>query len=770
MTCSMKMPKVFHASTDRTQMTLGQSVMTGAMLPLLIATTWPARAAQETESLTLEEVTVTATRREESLQAIPVSVAAMTGDLIQDLGLVNSQDLTAQMPGLTMKGPFNMSSPQIAVRGVGNNGFNANAVSTVGIYTDEIYINQNVAQGFQLFDLERVELLRGPQGTLYGVNTTSGALNFISKKPSEILEGHARVSYGNYNSIQGEGALNIPMTDALAARLAVAFNQRDGHRYNTYLGRDVEFYDNVSWRAQLAYAPTSEFDVLLRLHGSEANNDGFAYEQQGLFDPATFAPCSLAAVRAGGCVDFFGNSESPEFYSGASDVAGFEKIEASGAAITANWRLPAVTITSITAYEDASRDALDDLDGSPLPQLRDQYLSDGEQFSQEIRLTSAQKGRFDWIAGAYYFHETLDELTPFAAAAFGPGGLSGLSSTLEGVYRYFDSKTTSVAVFADATIGLTENTALRAGLRYTRERKEFDYEAGIFDVAGTGPQTEFTLDSVRARILFPTIDRAVDRTWSETTGRLAYEYTPSADVLLYTSIARGFRGGNINGGALFSDSEFSVVDPEFLDAVEVGTKLTLFNRRATLNAAAFYYEYSDQQVTTVRGGQQLLANAAKSTILGGEVELHARPTDDLLIQLGLAMLDTKYDEFIDSSGLDLSGNQLENAPELTFNGLLSYDLPVSAQYVLTPQTDFSYSADTYLDFSNSPLSVQEAHWIQNARLSLSRADKSFTVSAWVRNLWDEKYLRNWADLSGFGFNLLTTGLPRTYGIEISAKF
>jgi iron complex outermembrane receptor protein len=748
------------------------AVVFTALLMQMGASAWAQTDVQgQTETQAdSDEIVVTAMRRSESLQDVSASITALTGERIEELGLTNSQDLAAQIPGLNIMGPFGQSSPQISVRGVGNNGFSANSVSTVGVYSDEVYLNQSIGHGFQLFDLARVELLRGPQGTLYGANATSGALNYISRRPGQEASLEGSGSYGDYGQLKFEGAGNLPLTDDLALRVAAASNSSDGYRRNTFLGTDAGFVDDFAWRALLSYAPGAQFDALLKLHGGRARNDGAQYEQQGVIDPLTFGFCDNARIAAGECMDFFGNFESRDVYSAASDLAGHEDIDVFGATATANWDLGPVRLTSITAYEETDRDTQDELDGSPTDQFHDQIVSTAHQFSQEMRLTSDTEGALSWIVGAFYFKENADEFEPLPARAFGPGGLSGASANLEGVYRYFVSQTESVSAFGDARLELGGGLALLGGLRVTHESMDVDYEAAIFNADGTNAATQFTLADARVRTLFPTIDRVESQEWDVATGRLVLEYKLNPDILIYGSVARGFRGGNFNSGALFADAEFTLVDPEFVDAFELGLHSTFMRGAVTFNASVFAYDYTDQQVTTVIGGQQLLANAASSSILGGEAELTLRPSRDWLISLGASLLDATYDEFISPTGADLSGNDLENAPNLTFNGLISYTQHAFGDHELVWATDFSYKGDHYLDFSNNVLSQQEGFWLHNASLTFQPSDGHYRISVWGRNLWDEEYRVNWADLSGFGFNLNTYGAPRVVGVTLGFAY
>lgn len=716
----------------------------------------------------IAEVVVTVNRREQALQDVPASVAAVSGDQLVELGITSAQDLATQIPSLNIIGAFNQSSPQINVRGVGNNGFTANAVSTVGIFMDEVYLNQTIGQGLQIFDLERVELLRGPQGTLYGVNTTSGALNFISAAPRDEFEASGSLSYGDYQAMRAEIVLNAPLGERTAMRLSGMMSRSDGFKYNSFLQRDAEFLEDYAVRWQLRHDAGGAGLYTLRISVAKAHNDGMIFEQEGLVDPGTGAACSVAQVKARACTDFFGYSESSDPYKVTSDVAGFEKLETLGASIRGDWTLGGIDLTSITAYQRTRRKELDDFDASFRDFFTNQYDSDASQISQELR-AHTKLGAADLIVGAYYLSEDAGELNPYTLRGLGPGGLTGGASPfLEGVYRNFDLETRSWAVFADATVPLTERFSVSGGLRYTSEEKEVDYEAGLFSANGTNASTFFTLADLRLRTFFPTVDEQSSDKWEAVTGRLTVNYTIADDVLVYGSAARGFRGGNFNANALLAAAEFTIVSPEYIDALEAGIKSQWLDRRLTFNASVFRYAYKDQQVTTVQNGRVGLVNAANSTIYGGEVEVIALPVTGLRAQIGVALLNATYDRFIDETGADLSGNHLENTPAATVNAQLSYEVPIGSNRLMLV-TDVYSKSGHYLSFTNNPLSKEGSYILQNFSLSFGPEDGRYSLGLWVKNAWDQDYRRNWADLASFGYNSISIGSPRTVGATFSVR-
>ena len=741
-----------------------------ALVCALLSMTWlfGAHAANapgngQADIVVIEEVVVTATRRAESMQDIPVSVTAFAEGELKTMNLVRAQDLADHTPGLNFQSVFTSANPQWSIRGVASNGFNSNTVSAVGIYVDEVYFNAPASQGTHLFDLERVEVLRGPQGTLYGMNTTGGAINFIPRSPSDQFNAYLELGYGNYDQYRVDGAVGGPLGERVSGRVAFSKAESDGYRKNNLTGSDQAFYDTQAVRAQLNWEISADLTSRFSLHYAESEAD-VVFEQQGGRDPVTFAPCPVASIAKGGCVDFFGYSDAqqnPDFYEGAADYDSQDEVKTIGGALFLDWHLGSIVVKSITAYNRSEYDESDDNDMSPTDFLLVQFDSEAEQWTQEFRVTGNLNQKTDWLIGLFYFQEDNDE---FEA---GHGIISQFLAGIPrgGIFKKFDLETESVAVFGELTHDWTEQLSFRLGLRWTDEEKEVSYMNRFFATPGvsSAPVSQSFAD---ANAIFGA-DFSHDEGWSEVSGHFSVDYVVMEEVLLYASYTRGFRGGNFDLGVF---STQGIVAPEKVEGFEIGVKSTWLDQRLRFNASLYRYDYTDQQVTTTQGLNITLSNAAESTNWGGEIEMLFLPVEGLTLRGGLAFTDAEYDVFIDGSGADRSGNELENTPSVTINGLARYEWDAFTG-TLSLQVDTSFKDDHFLDFSNSPLSRQDSYWLVNARAGYLIRNGMFELAAWVKNIGDEKYYRNWFDFAGSGgFNQYTTGAPRTYGVTAAIRW
>lgn len=734
-----------------------------------------AQPASGSDAGPLEEVVVTAQRREQSVQDIPIAISAFSGDRLAELGVTVARDIAAYTPSLQWKGAFKFAAPTIFLRGIGDNTFQANNVSAVGFYFDDVYVSSGTGLNQLTLDLDRVEVLKGPQGTLYGRNTTGGAVNFIARKPEVggTFTARGSVTAARYEAYSAEAAVEGPLGERTAVRVAASFDQDAGPFRFTELdevGRDISA---SAWRALLAFKPTESLDLLLNLRGSRSAADAIQ-KMTGSLDPVTFGPCARIHIGSD-CVDFSGFAGSGDYLEDHGGVRSRERdIDTLGGSIRLDWTTDAFVATSITAYEENDRAHREDLDHAPADWIQNEWLTGAEQFSQELRLRSTREDASTrWIVGAYYSSEELDSFQSFTLRGFGPGALSLVGTTLEGIAQTATQELESAAVFGELYRDLGAQWTLTAGLRYTYEEKSIGLDAWIFDADGTSPAIPAFEAYSRNNVLFPTVHQDDDPDWSEMSGRLALEYRPVDDVMVYGSVARGFKAGGYNGGALLDQAEAVVVDPEFLTAYELGLKSELLDGRLRLNAAAFYYDLTDQQVFVLESVGpglvvQTLSNAGESSVTGGEAELQFAPNDALLLSLGGSWLDAQFDEFT-SGEQDFSGNRLPAAPEFSATGLARYtwNLPNDAQ--LSLQGDFTYNDDQYFEATNNPVLAESAYAIGNARLEYSSADGRYSVALWGRNLADERYLIDGFDNAAFGWIVYVPGDPRTYGVTISVN-
>lgn len=738
---------------------------------LLAAAVAPGALAQAT----LDEVVVTTTRRAESEQRIPVSITALSGEQLAGLGVAQTRDLANLVPNLATQGSFGRTSPAYFIRGIGSTQFNPNANSKVGVYVDDVYLNSPAVHGAQLFDLERVEVARGPQGYLFGQNTTGGLIRSIARKP-EIgsgLTGGAELTVGRFGEFGAEAALGGGLGTSAAWRLALSRSERDGISRNTLLQADEGDTDALAWRAQLLVTPSDTLSVLVNLHGSDDDSEFAPYKQVGLVDPETGGPCASPGFGSG-CTDYFGYADTPDYHEGQWDIARqVAQVSSFGASVTLDWDLGSLALTSVSSYEENDSLINEDTDASPLDVVHGAYRAGPRQFSQELRLASAGDGGTRWIAGLYYFDEQFKGTVHFAVNGFGPGIFTGVGETTEGAGQLSRMDTQSAAAFGTAEIPLADATRLSIGVRYTHETKDLDYVAFITDTTSVTPDWMMSWSSVTDLGLFQTIDFHLKESWDNFSGRVSLDHQFSDEVLGYVGIARGFNSGNFNGGALFDQAEATLVDPEILTSFEAGIKSTLAGGTLRLNGGLWYYDFKDQQVFILASGAggtpfQQLSNAAASTLYGAELELAWAPVQGLLLQLGAGYTHSNFDEFDSEIGGDLSGNELPSAPPLNLNVLARYEWAAFGG-TLAVQADAKYNDDQYFSVNNDPVLAQEAYSVVNARAGYTTASGRLSVTLWGRNLGDEQYATGAYDLAAFGFDQIIVGDPRSYGLTLSYR-
>ncbi len=734
----------------------------------------------------IEEIVVTVQKREQSLQDIGISVTAFSGDELNELGISSSVDIAAHTPNLRIGFPAGESqAPTVFLRGVGLNDFNANANPSVGWYTDDIYISQTNGQNFGLFDLERVEVARGPQGTLYGRNTTGGLVNFISKKPNHSeSDGFFTASYGSWNRVELTGAYGAPITDTLAARVAATFRRADGYLENDFPGgSDGNEMGNWAGRGQLSWQPSETVSVLFNVHGAQNFADADQYEHVGTMDDsAGFAQCADTGRPIDTCVDAFGYRDDSGNERGAWNRDPANDVDAWGTWLKLEAELGEVTVTSLTGYEWLDKSAEEDTDGGPNRMLEIDWDSGGWQVTQELRAAYASE-RLTVVAGAYYSRERLD-ITNSAdvfrdnrtaaelagcPTGFDPFGLvCGVGSWVGDVIIV--QRVETAALFGQAEYDVLDALRVVLGFRYTWEWRDFAEDNGFFRedpalcAAYLGDPTCH---------LFPHFED--DARFDEWSGKVGLEWRPREGALVFASVSRGFKSGGFNGGFVFSTDELSSFDPELLTAYELGTKLTLLERRAQLSLTGFYYDYNDMQVFTLvnSGGlpTQALDNASDAEVYGAEVELALFPVEGLELSLGVGWVESELIDFESFGGPDYSGNDLAMAPSVTLNGEIAYEHSLGAG-MLRLSTDFSYQSSIFFDTPNNPLLREDAYGLWNTRAAYQfGGDNRFEVAVFARNLLDKNYLAYVGDLSStFGALEQMWGRPRSGGLEATMRF
>lgn len=729
----------------------------------LVALSASAAYAQE-DSATVEEIVVTAQKRAENLQDVPVSVTAISGDSLADRGVTNVLSLNNLAPGLRVSSGDAAANPKIFIRGVGLSDFNPNSSSGVGIYMDGVYIGSPLAQMAGFFDLAQVEVLRGPQGTLYGRNTNGGAINVTTKRPTQTYTADAAVEYATYNAINVSGAVGGPIIqDVLAFRVAGQYVTDDGYTYNRATGNDLNATKYGAGRISLLYTPNEDFELLAQANRFVNRGDATAPQHRALF-PATPGAtgvggfCAPAFYASGQCTDLFGYADTDnDRDAGDYNLEGKDKVDLFNSSVQATWDLGPVSLVSVTAWQWAHRNDLENTDSSPLQMIEINYLSRQQQFTQELRLQSNDtSARLKWVAGAYYMDETVkdattqDTLRDYRAFFVSPTNPTGfdLANSIAVFGHPYTQKTKGYAVFGQADYSVTDQLVATVGLRWSADDKDFDYRS-------TAEGTILLLASKQSK------------TFSDWSGRLGLRYEINPDVSIYATYNRGYKSGGFFGGLATTPEELEPYDNETLDAFEVGMKSELFDRRVRLNMSAFYYDYQNQQVfaQALRNGLTVLVldNAASSKVYGAEAEITARPTQNLQFTAGLSLLNAKYGDY-QSEGQDFTDNRLPQSPKVTFNVAGSYTYPLESGAALVASADAAYSSKIYFDNSNASRLSQDGVWIAGAQASWRSPDTSIEAGVFARNVFNEDYVVTISNIDSLGEDLMTYNRPRSLGV------
>ena len=698
-------------------------------------------AGAKAESGELEVVVVTARKREESLQEVPIAVSTVSGEQMLDTHITRATEIANYIPNLTINGAFGVVNPQIFIRGVGNNDFNDNAGATVGVYQDEVYLSAPAGKLVQTYDLESVQVLRGPQGTLFGRNNTAGAITFTSARPSGDFEGYVRATLGNLERMDVEGAMSFPIGDSLSGRVALQRNSRAGYSKNLdengAVREEIGEIDELAGRVLLRWQ-RDNLDIVLNLNMSDADNERLPGKSFGINPDGT---------------DFGGfvNPDPGNIRQNSANYKEIEQVETRGAILNASYELTDFTLSSISAYYNAERYVTLDVDKSPNNLLHIIRAPESKQYSQELRITSNGDERLDWIGGLYYLREDLAVDTTFA---FG-GPREPFFPQL------YNSDTETYAAYAELIYSLTDRLSFTGGARYTVDQRYFDI---IVDGGAAVPFTQF------------------ENEWKEWGWRGILDYKLSDSTMLYASVSRSFQGGGYNGGSFTLAEVGEGFDPEFLLAYEVGTKLSFAGGRLTANMAAFYYDYTDPQVFTLDGGQaggvsagfvSTIVNADSATVKGFELEIVAHPTDSLTINAGIGLLDTAYGELVlpgpNNTIISGKGNDLIGAPEVDLSFGFTQAFPVSyGEYSLS--ADYNYRSRRYFDITQRDVMSGGGYGLINGRFAFT-ARNGLQVGLWGKNLADEEYVTFKADLSTFGgFIENFYDAPRTYGVDVTYRF
>lgn len=753
----------------------------------------------------LEEVTVTAQKREQSVQDIGIAVTAFTGNQMEQLGFDNAQQITSMTPGVTTIQPNGPSSYFTNIRGVAQNDFSGDhQESPVAIYVDEVYISAASGAGFQLFDFERVEVLRGPQGTLFGRNATGGLVHYVTNKPSQEAEGYGEITYGDYNQVKLEGAIGGGLTENISGRLAFTRNKHDAVIDNS-IGKDLNNGDDWAVRAHLLFEFGDNVEWLVSGKKGKQDVDTAPWKHKSArVNPLTglgedFDGPDLTNVGDSTIENGY-QDPSGDPFKGQYDVIGYNKIDTWGVTSNLTWQIGDMELVSVTDYFKLEKEYLEDSDASPGDFFAFFLTSDVKQYSQEFRL-SGSTDNSRWVTGAYYLNIDGDFANGgaagnFFAAAFPGFGLGGFNTL--GLNNPFTTETKSYALFGQIEYDLTDSLTLIGGLRWSREDKEVDYREYFAEFAATdstkvlnndalglgGAIWTFNPNSVTNEpggpaFGYPVItgdpdDAEIDK--DLITAKLGLEWNANDDTLLYASYNRGIKAGGFNApvdATLFYDgtrdpSEMQF-DEEVLNAYEIGFKWTFADGLARLNGAAYYYDYQDYQAFALESLTTYVFNTDAESY-GMELELQASPLEGLDLLLGAAWIDnTVEDAYRLPDGTPVDRDAVLT-PDFTFNGMVRYEWD-AFNGSLAVQADANYMGDHFFQLKNSPVGKEDAYTVANARVSWEKGDGSWGVTAFVNNVTDEEYRQMVFDLAGdpaaggFGMSENAYGLPRWWGVS-----
>jgi len=741
------------------KITFGRAMSAAAVLVAL--------SVSGAQAQVLEEIVVTAQKRVENVQDVPISISVMSQERLDSVrsGGKDIRFLSSKVPSLVVESDFGRIFPRFYIRGIGNTDFDQNASQPVSLVYDEVVYENPMLKGFPVFDTNRVEVLRGPQGTLFGRNTPAGIVKIESNKPTDEFEAYIKLGIGNLDVTDFEAAVSGALNDNWSARLSVLHQTRGDWVANRPSDIDpslaplddpdfLEGHTEYAYRIQLAYDSDS-FSALLNLHGRDLDGTATLF-RANIIEPGTN---DFVAGFDPDVVTFDGRNA--------------QTLQSTGFLAKLEWDLGDYSVTSITAYETVETFSRADVEGGfgcsfctfmgpgfiPFPAQTADGIPDHNQFTQELRINNDASERFSWQAGIFYFDEHL-EVDSFDYA--------DRSDAFVG-FAHQDQDTEAYAIFGQFDYDLSDDLVVTVGLRFSDDSK--DYVAfrttDLFGVPALGP-------------LPPTFRNVSD---SEVSGNISLNYNINDDVSIYGRFARGFRAPSIQGRVLFGNA-VTVAQSETLNSFEVGVKSQLMDNRLRLNVAAYVLDMSDQQLTAGSGvaNANQLINAESSKGSGFEMDAELLATENLSLSLGLSFNQTEIDDpnlsilpcgapctVLDPAGsfpgsVSIDGNDLPRAPEWTSNFVARYVLPLQNGDMIF-QTDWVYRDDFSMFLYNS--AEFHAPSLLEGGLNIGYVTQSWEVGAYVRNLTDELEL-----IAAIDFNNLEGIIneQRTYGIEATFRF
>lgn len=741
-------------------------------------------ANQEEAEKGLEKITVTAQKRVQSIQDVPISIATLNGEQFESMfsGGEDILALAVRVPGLYAETSNGRVAPRFYIRGLGNTDFDLAASQPVSIVMDDVVKENVILKSFPLFDIEQVEVIRGPQGTLFGRNTTAGIIKFDSVKPSEDFEAYAKLGFGNLGTVNFEGAVGGALGENVSGRFSVLSQDRDDWIDNAYTGQNDAFggFDEKAWRAQVLFEPKEGFSALLQLHGRELDGTASVFR---------------ANIFTAGSNDLNENFDRDQvYYDGDIDGNGADnnpqKYENTGASLKLEVGLEDMTFTSITAVERAEGSSLGDIDGGvtlfapadingdgteeltypgfiAFGAVTQDNLDDLEQFTQEIRLASDSNEALNWQVGGFFYD-----------SSFNVTSIDGYF----GATTVFHENTTW-AVFGQTSYDLNEKLNVTGGIRYTYDEKSL--RVGEQNIDG------FALVTGDASIQ-DYEDINVDD--GQISWELSANYKLDSDTSLFARLANGFRAQTIQGRDVAFEGAPSVADSETINSIEFGVKSDMLNDTLRINFATFYYQIDDIQFSAIGGGANntALVNADKGTGYGFELDAEYLVNDYLTVTAGYSYNNTEIqddqltvlpcganpafgatgnctvlDPRPDGFTASIDGNPFPQAPETIFNFTARYTVPVGNDGEFFIYTDWAFQGETSLFLYESIEFTTDNNFEGGLRIGYENFDENYSIAFFGRNITDEENVKGAVD-----FNNLTgiVNQPRVFGVEGKIAF
>ena len=716
--------------------------------------------ADEADEFRLDEVQVTAQRVTQNIQDVPISITTLSGDKLANIsaGGADIRFLSARVPSVVAESSFGRSFPRFYIRGIGNTDFDLNSTQPVSLVYDDVPYENPILKGYPVFDIAQVEVLRGPQGSLFGRNTPGGIIKFDSVKPSEETSGYARVAYGRFNTVDVEAAFGTGLADGLSFRASGLYQRRDDYVDNAFTGTEDDFegFEEFAGRLQLLAEPTDNTSLLINLHGRTGDSSARLF-RANIIDQGQRG---LGANFDRDVVSFDGLND--------------QELNAYGVNLTANWGITdAIELTYIFGFETADVSSRGDIDGGsgaaflptgstpgfiPFPSESAGNVDDLDQFTHEVRVAYDNGGPLRAQGGIFVFDEDV-QITSESFNSLAPGNpLNGLAVR--------NQSTDSFGVFGSLSYDVTDQLTVSGGLRWTNDEKDFSVER-FLSPFGAGPLGPLTASPEDDEI-----------SWD-----VSANYAVNPDVNLYTRIARGFRAPSVQGRAVFGNT-VSVADSETVTSYEAGLKTELLDGRLRYNLSGFYYELDDQQLTSVGGANNTVAlfNADKGRGFGFEADIEAILFEGFTATAGLSYNNTEIrDEGlliptcgapctvldpVDANGnAFVDGNPFPNAPEWIFNATARYAYPIQGGELFV-FTDWAYKDDVNF-FLYESIEFGEDGYVEGGLRVGYESDRGYTASAYVRNITGTDRLTG-----GIDFNNLTgfVNEPRIWGIELGYQF